>query len=187
MYREDLPADWIMALAGIVLLCLLGPLKFTAGSMDIPITLQGLLVIWIPLVVGWRAGALAVLGYLVAGGLGLPVFANGSSGWELFTGAHGGFLFAFAISAVVIGWVAEWWAERGMQFPAVAGVALLLLGQALLLVLGLSWYYNIIPLNEPLIDSLTPWLKPVLLKAALGGLAFTLVGRIVGRIKQQKT
>jgi biotin transport system substrate-specific component len=187
MYRKELPSDWITALIGAILLCLLAPLTFTAGGLDIPITLQGLLVVWIPLVTGWRAGALAVMGYLVAGGLGLPVFAEGTSGWERFSGATGGFLFGFAIAAVLVGWAAEWWADRGREYPAAAGVMLILSGQILLLALGLSWYYSIIPLREPLIQSLEIWLQPVLLKTAMGGLIFTLVGRILGRTKQQLT
>lgn len=61
----------------------------------IPITGQSLAVLLVGLLLPFPWGGGAVLLYLLLGGLGLPVFAEGGSGWSSFSGGSGGFLLAF--------------------------------------------------------------------------------------------
>lgn len=85
-----------------LLLCVLAPMAIDIG-MATPITLQSMLVIGLPMAVGWRAGTLAVVFYLVAGALGLPVFAGGRGGLDVFFGPTGGFLLGFVVVAALAG------------------------------------------------------------------------------------
>lgn len=69
----------------------------------VPVSLQTLFVMLAGFVLGPRNGALAVLLYLAAGALGLPVFAGGKSGLAAFFGPTGGFLIGFIPSAICCG------------------------------------------------------------------------------------
>lgn len=89
------------------------------------------------LLVGWTLGArdagLTMLGYLVLGGLGLPVFADGASGWSHLVGPTAGFLLGFLVAAVLVGQ----FAATGLvaRFGPVLGV--MLAGHVV--ILGLGW------------------------------------------------
>lgn len=69
----------------------------------VPVSLQTLFVLLAGLILGPRGGAFAMMLYLAAGCLGLPVFAGGKSGLAAFLGPTGGFLLGFVPSAVVCG------------------------------------------------------------------------------------
>jgi biotin transport system substrate-specific component len=127
----DAPLKVLLAAA---LICLLAPIEL-GRTTDLPITLQSLVVLVPPALLGpWR-GSLAVLLYLIAGALGLPVFAGGSSGWEKFTGPTAGFLFGFLLAAIVTGAMANSrWALRWYN-----AALLLLTGHVVILACGFAW------------------------------------------------
>jgi biotin transport system substrate-specific component len=98
------PADLalIAAFAALIsALAYLGAIK--VGGPGVPITLQTLGVGLAGALLGPIRGFLAVGLYLLLGGIGLPVFAEHSSGWGVFTGVSAGYLYAFPIAAFVIG------------------------------------------------------------------------------------
>jgi biotin transport system substrate-specific component len=93
---------WIALLAaltaaGAVIAVPLGPLS------PVPITLQTMFVLLSGLILGSRGGAAAVLLYLAAGGLGLPVFAGGRGGLAMLLGPTGGFMLGFLLAAMLCG------------------------------------------------------------------------------------
>lgn len=165
---------WLAFLISIFVLMTLSPLKWTS-SEGLPITLQSMLVILIPAVLGWKLGLMAVLTYLIAGGLGLPVFAYGTSGWERFTGSTGGFLMAFPIAAMLVGWAAE----RVSKGHGLFGILLLFAGQLLILALGLLWQRSIVPIPETVLATLQRFLPLLLVKTAIGSLFIAILGRIL--------
>ena len=69
----------------------------------VPISLQTMFVLLAGLILGPREGAFAMLLYLGAGCLGLPVFAGGKSGLAAFLGPTGGFLLSFVPAAMFCG------------------------------------------------------------------------------------
>lgn len=69
----------------------------------VPISLQTMFVLLAGLILGPKAGAFAMLLYLAAGCLGLPVFTGGKAGLAAFLGPTGGFLIGFVPSAVLCG------------------------------------------------------------------------------------
>lgn len=95
-------ATLLPALCCLLLICLCARLPaFAVGP--VPITLQSLAVILAGAVLGpWRGG-LVVLAYLLLGGLGLPVFSAGGSGWASFAGPSGGYLLSFPLVAALCG------------------------------------------------------------------------------------
>ncbi|WP_337959026.1 biotin transporter BioY [Rubrobacter calidifluminis] len=75
------------------------PLPFT----PVPFTLQVVAVVLSGLLLGWRAGALAQIVYLVVGAIGVPVFAGFSGGLGPILGPTGGYLLSYPVAAALAG------------------------------------------------------------------------------------
>jgi biotin transport system substrate-specific component len=73
----------------------------------VPIVLQNLFVMLAGLLLGGRWGLISVGVYLLAGAVGLPVFAGGTGGIGKFVGPTGGYLLGFAAAAYLIGIISE--------------------------------------------------------------------------------
>ncbi|MDP7376048.1 MAG: biotin transporter BioY, partial [Alphaproteobacteria bacterium] len=98
-------ANQLMAvLAGIALLTASAHIKIP--FYPVPLTMQTLIVLGIGMTYGVRLGGATLLGYLIAGFIGLPVFASGA-GMAYMMGPTGGYLAGFFAAAVVLGALAE--------------------------------------------------------------------------------
>ena len=75
------------------------PLPFT----PVPITLQTFFVLLAGALLGKRLGTLSQLGYVLLGGLGLPIFAGATGGLILLFGPTGGYFLGFILAAYVVG------------------------------------------------------------------------------------
>jgi biotin transport system substrate-specific component len=78
------------------------------GSAGVPITLQTLTVMLAGCILGPVRGFSAVTLYLALGAVGLPVFAEHSSGIGVFTGPSGGYLLSFPIAAALGGFLVKY-------------------------------------------------------------------------------
>jgi len=74
---------------------------------NVPITLQTLWVYLAGVVLGPLWAGVAFTLYLLAGLIGLPVFAGGNAGLGVVLGPTGGFLIGFPLAAMTIGAVAH--------------------------------------------------------------------------------
>jgi biotin transport system substrate-specific component len=100
----------------------------------VPIVLQNFFVMLMGLLLGPRWGLAGVGAYLLAGILGLPVFAGGTSGLARFAGPTGGYLVGYLPCVALIGAIAAW--GRGRRpVDALAMVC----GTAALYACGVSW------------------------------------------------
>lgn len=95
----------VAVFAGLIALSTVPP-EFDLAS-GVPLSLQTLAVVLSGLVLGAWRGLAAVTVYLAVGLAGVPVYAGASSGWGVFVGPTGGYLWAFPIAAFVVGWLAE--------------------------------------------------------------------------------
>lgn len=155
-----------------LLLVFLGPLKIEWGQA-MPLTFQSLLVVLLPLLFGWRAGAGAVLVYLILGAVGLPVFAGGNSGWKHFLGDSGGFLLAFLVAANLSGYLGS--LRYKLQLLAVA--VILTVGQLIILLGGLYWMEGLRQESFDYIAQLEVFMTPLMLKSAIGMLLYLVLLR----------
>lgn len=167
---------WLVFLLAIGLLVTLSPITPFTTEDGIPITLQSLLVVFLPILLGWRVGVAAVVTYLIIGGLGAPVFSYGTYGWDRFTGSSGGFLLAFPIAGLLAGYAMEQFENTK---SVLIGASLLFAGQFIILGLGLFWYRAIIPVEESMLASVERLLPGLFIKTAFGGLALVLIQRLV--------
>lgn len=100
----------------------------------VPIVLQNLFVMLAGLLLGGRWGLASIGVYLLAGALGLPVFAGGTGGIGKLAGPTGGYLLGFAAAAYLTGVIAE--AGRGR---VLTDVLAMLAGTAVIYGFGVPW------------------------------------------------
>lgn len=74
-----------------------------AGPLGVPIVIQNMMAILCGAILGPVRGGAAVLIFLIAGALGLPVFSGGTGGFARFFGPTGGFLVGYFLGAAVTG------------------------------------------------------------------------------------
>lgn len=100
----------------------------------VPIVLQNLFIMLAGLLLGGRWGLISVAVYLLAGAVGLPVFAGGTGGVGKFVGPTGGYLLGFAAAAYLIGIISK--SGRGrVAIDVIAMVA----GTLIIYAFGVSW------------------------------------------------
>jgi biotin transport system substrate-specific component len=86
------------------------------GALGVPITLQTLGVMLAGIVLGPARGTAAVLLYLVAGLIGLPVFSGFRGGFGVLAGPSAGYLLAFPLAACIAGALAVVVVRRATRF-----------------------------------------------------------------------
>jgi biotin transport system substrate-specific component len=137
------PATVNQALRGAALIAL-GVVVMTISAKvkvpfyPVPVTLQTLALPLIAAAYGARLGTAAVVAYLLAGFVGLPVFTNtppASAGPFYFLGTTGGYLIAYPLAAWLIGSLAE--ADGGRSLPRLFGA--MLVADVLVLFAGFAW------------------------------------------------
>jgi len=164
--------------ATIKLLIILG-LQISLGPViidvkgEMPITLQSLVVLLGAMAFGWRIGTAAVAAYIVAGGLGFPVFAGHHAGWGIIVGQHGGFFFGFLAANLVCGYLAE----TAMFSKALPSILNWVLGHIIILLLGGFWLSQLDPMGWQ--EKVTSLLPGAIIKSAFGALIIQLIVRFM--------
>jgi biotin transport system substrate-specific component len=164
---RDLLRDAVLIVGFVVLIALLGRLRFYLPDNPVPVTMQTFGVLLAGASLGsWRGGASLLLFYFV-GMAGLPVYQGGNHGWEYVTaGPTGGYLIGFIAASWLTGALAErHWGRAGLLWA-------LLAGNVLLYVPGLLWLgaYGFVPWDSVLSKGLYPFVIGDLLKALMVGI-----------------
>lgn len=120
----------------------------------VPINLQTLFVLLAGLLLGRRWGAAGIGVYLLAGALGLPVFAGGTGGIGIIIGPTGGYLVGFFLAVYVIGLISE--IKRSHVLDLTAMIA----GTLIIYVCGVAWLMVVTHMN--LVKGLAAGLFPFL-------------------------
>jgi biotin transport system substrate-specific component len=106
----------------------------------VPLVLQNLMVLLAGMILGPLMGGAAVGLYLVAGILGLPVFAGGSAGIARFAGPTGGFLVGYLFMALSAGAIlGRPGAGRGKAPPLPRCIAAAAAGILVVYIPGILW------------------------------------------------
>lgn len=132
----SLVRDVVLVVAGAGLTGLAAQVSFTIPSITpVPFTLQTLAVLLTGAALGSIRGMVSMGLYLVAGGFGLPWYADHASGWG---GTSFGYIIGFIVAAGVVGELAR----RGNDRTVISAVGLMMLGDAILLTVGTIWLAN---------------------------------------------
>jgi biotin transport system substrate-specific component len=117
---------------------------------NVPITLQTLWVYLAGVVLGPLWAGVAFTLYLLAGLIGLPVFAGGNAGLGVILGPTGGFLVGFPLAAMTVGAVAH--GVDGLTAPDAIPVPRLVLA----LVAGTAVVYAAGAVGYSLVQAIAP-------------------------------
>ena len=134
------------------------------SALNIPITGQTLGVILVTYFLPGGLGILAVFLYLLLGGMGLPVFAEGSSGWDKFSAGTGGFLIGFLVAAIFI-----YWAKKAIvQNHFFQNLIINIGGTIVIIICGLIWLTNLYGFSKALEYGFYPFWLGAVVKIILG-------------------
>lgn len=114
------------------------PLPFT----PVPLTLQTLAVLLVGASLGSLRGVVSMLLYVAAGLIGVPWFAQGSSGYST---ASFGYVLGFILAAFIVGRLAEHGASR----TAARTVGLMVVGNIAIYAVGVTWLKFAISVSWP--------------------------------------
>lgn len=87
------------------IICVFSVMTIPIGS--VPITLSIFAVFLTAIVLGFKKGTLAVLIYILLGGIGLPVFSSFRGGISVLLGPTGGYIIGYIFIAVIVGLSAD--------------------------------------------------------------------------------
>ncbi|GIK65137.1 MAG: biotin transporter BioY [Chloroflexota bacterium] len=162
--RSNVLAYELLLLVGATLvIALSAQVSIRLWFTPVPITGQTFAVLLVGTLLGSKRGAVALLTYLAEGLAGMPVFANGTSGWAILSGPTGGYLVGFVAAAFVTGWLAERGWDRRVWTTALA----MLIGNLVIYACGLTWLAKFVGTAHVLEAGLTPFLTGDALKIAL--------------------
>jgi biotin transport system substrate-specific component len=102
MVRERKFDDFIYGAIFAALISVLGLISIPLPFGPVPITGQSLGVMLAGCLLTPRQAGIGLLGFLLLGAAGIPVFAGASSGLGILVGPRGGYLVGYAVGAVVI-------------------------------------------------------------------------------------
>lgn len=173
--------DAVLVFAGAALTALLAQISIPIPPSPVPVTGQTLAVGIVGATLGARRGATSMLLYALAG-LFLPVYADGSHGWEVITGASGGYIIGFIVAAYVIGTMAERAADRKVLTAGLAFIAAQLIVFAfglvgLKLAVGADWGWTVH-------NGFTIFIIGGLIKAAVGAAVLPSAWRLARRFER---
>jgi biotin transport system substrate-specific component len=159
--------DIFLVFGGAALIWVAAWAAFPLPVNPVPVTLQSLAVLACGAVLGPRRGVLAVAVYLLAGLLGLPVFAGSSAGPGHFAGATGGYLLGFLPAALLCGWLSRKGHDRSFRGALIS----LLLGHGVIFLLGVPWLASFSGLSAAFRTGLVPFLPGAAVKSLAGAVA----------------
>ncbi|MDR2442464.1 MAG: biotin transporter BioY [Deltaproteobacteria bacterium] len=122
---------WISILAALTAVGAIISIPISPFS-PVPITLQTMFVLLTGLILGSKRGVYAILIYILAGCVGLPVFAGGKAGLAVLIGPTGGFLLGFIPSVMFCGLASK----NGQNWSLPLLIAICIVATAITLTFG---------------------------------------------------
>jgi biotin transport system substrate-specific component len=193
--RHDRPG-WSLAtrvlpiLAFTAFTAISGQWKVELSFSPVPVTAQTLAVLLAGVCLGSRGGALAQLGYIGAGLIGLPVFVGGTNAWRIAAGGVPvivgptlGYLVGYVAAAFLVGWLVE----RGWGRQPMSLFDVLVLGNLVTYAFGVLWLLRFVPggLSAAIVAGMLPFLAGDLLKLVLLTVSVTAVRWIVAIVQHR--
>ncbi|WP_284178238.1 biotin transporter BioY [Rhabdaerophilum sp. SD176] len=155
--------------AGSILLALCS--WISVPMIPVPMTMQTYGILLLGVLLGWRLAGASVLLYLAEALAGLPVLAGGAFGLKPFLGPTAGYLAAFPLAAMLVGWCVE----RGWARHVLSAFMVMLAAHAVIFAGGLAWLATFTGMEKAIAVGLMPFLVGTVIKSALvvaTGIAF---------------
>lgn len=130
-----LATDVVLVVGFAAMTAAAAQLSFRLPWTPVPLTGQTFAVLAAGAVLGTRRGAASQLLYVVAGALGLPIYAGAAGGWAAATGATGGYLLGFVLASALVGRLSE----RSQDRQLLTSIPAMLAGSAVIYAVGVPW------------------------------------------------
>ncbi len=167
---------------GSVLIALAAGISIPLPFTPVMITLQTLVILVLAASVGSVRAAATVGVYILEGIAGLPVFQGGGAGLAHFAGPTGGYIVGFLVAAYVVGLICE----RGWGSNVLKTATAMLLGNAVIYLLGVPWLSRFTGWETALSAGLYPFIVGDLIKVGIGALVVSGAWRL-GRHHEDST
>jgi biotin transport system substrate-specific component len=164
----------VLVATGVALLTLSA--KMQIPLWPVPMTMQTYVVLVIAMAYGTRLALATVMAYLLAGALGMPVFAGTPEkglGLAYMIGPTGGYLLGFVLATYVMGVLAA----RGWDRRMLPSLAAMTLGHLIILACGVAWLAVAMGLDKAIAVGLSPFILATVVKTILAGLSLPLAWR----------
>jgi biotin transport system substrate-specific component len=178
--RAGALTDLVLVAGGAGLIAASAQISIKLPFTPVPITGQTFSVLLVGAGLGTARGGASALLYVLAGLL-FPVYAGGGEGWDVISGASGGYLVSYPIVAALTGFLAE----RNWDRRFSSAVGAMLTGNVVIYLFGLPWLAHVLHtnLNETLKDGLYPFVPGDTFKLYLAAAALPGAWKLVGRLK----
>lgn len=183
--RSTLLTDALLVCGGAGLVAACAQISIHLGFTPVPITGQTFAVVLVGASLGSLRGSASLMLYLLLG-LVAPVYSEHEKGWDVVSGATGGFLVGFIVAAALIGWLAE----HGWDRKISSSVSAMLTGNVVIYGFGLVWLHHWLGVHNfgqswdtTLKDGLYPFVAGDLAKLYLAALALPAAWKLVGKLK----
>ena len=127
--------DAALVTGAALLTALLAQVSIPVAGSPVPITGQTLAVVLTAAALGPARGLAGQGLYLLLGAVGLPFYSDASGGFDVLTGATGGYLVGFLPAAYLIGLAAR----QGHDRRITRALPLFALGQLVIFAVGVPW------------------------------------------------
>jgi biotin transport system substrate-specific component len=181
--RGGILADVALVGLGAALVALAAQVTIALPFTPVPITGQTFAVVLVGGALGVARGVASLSLYLLLGLVGMPVYSDGGSGWDVISGASGGYIVGFILAAAVAGLLAERRWDRRLS----SSIAAMLTANVVIYLVGVPWLAQTAGFGteEALEKGLYPFVVGDLVKLYLAGAllpgAWKLVERTTGR------
>ncbi|UCI18513.1 biotin transporter BioY [Mesorhizobium sp. B2-1-8] len=159
-----LATQFLLAIAGTLLLTLSAKTKVVLGPVDI--SMQTLAVFLIAAAFGMRLGVATLLLYMAEGAMGFPVFQGTPEkgvGIAYMLGSTGGYLAGFVVMAAIVGWAAD----RGWDRHPIKLFNAMLVAEVVMMAMGFAWLALLIGPEKSWQFGVVPFIVGDLIKVAL--------------------
>ncbi len=137
--------------------------------LTIPVTLQTFAVCLVTALLGLKMGLWSVIGFILLGAVGIPVFSGFRGGVGVLLGVTGGYIVGFLFTALTVGLAVK---RFGRSFPVL--ILSMVLGILLCYAFGTAWFMiiytrggNAVTLGSALGMCVVPYLIPDGIKIVL--------------------
>ncbi len=126
----------------------------------VPLTLQSVTVVFLGMLYGPRLGVISVMGYLLAGTVGLPLYAEFSSGAGVLLGTTAGYLFGFIPAVLIGGYLAQCGFARNILLAFISAC----LSASVIFFFGILVLSKFIGMHQAILTGLMPFVATETLK-----------------------
>ncbi len=170
----------LLSLLGSCLIYIATLINIPVPATEIHLSAQTLVIIVLVALLPKYLGVFAVLGYLIAGLGGIPVFSNSGHGIQHLLGPTGGYLCGFFLASIFISYSYQKTYSNKFYYHLVISIS----AHAIILFLGWLWLSKNIGFSKAFFSGVKPFITAGLIKSLLAALIIYGFTKKITRLKK---